>query len=170
MGVIRPAFFYCTEGLHRHILQLVGGVEVVKCNLHSRRHGLLSLTYPHAWIEVLLVWLVVSLWVAHRGLQVVLLLEHVVSDTRHVRILEIGVQVDLDHSVPDGLLVLLLGRTGPAVEDKVNWLILRGASLRLDVGLVLGEQLRVKLHVTGLVDTVDITEAGGNGEVRADGR
>jgi hypothetical protein len=35
---------------------------------------------------------------------------------------------------------------------------------------VLGQKLRVKLNVSGLVDTMDVSETGGNGEIRADGR
>jgi hypothetical protein len=38
------------------------------------------------------------------------------------------------------------------------------------VGLVLAQKLGVELDVAGLVDTVNVTEASGNGEVRGDGR
>lgn len=56
------------------------------------------------------------------------------------------------------------------MEDEEDGLVLLGASLLLDVGLVTREQLGVQTDVTGLVDTVDVTETSGNGEVRADGR
>jgi len=55
------------------------------------------------------------------------------------------------------------------VEDEKDGLVGGRAGLLLDVLLVLGEKLGVELDVTRLVDTVAVTEAGGNGEVRADG-
>lgn len=55
------------------------------------------------------------------------------------------------------------------MEDKEDGLVLLGAELLLDVGLVLLEQLRVETDVAGLVDTVNVTETSGNGEVGADG-
>ena len=83
--------------------------------------------------------------------------------------MHVSVQVDLDDTVANGLLVLVLGRTGATVEDKEDGLVLLGANLLLDVGLVTREQFGVQTDVTGLVDTVDVTETSGNGEVRADG-
>lgn len=56
------------------------------------------------------------------------------------------------------------------MEDEEDRLVLLGAESLLDVGLVLGEQLGVETDVTGLVDTVDVTETSGDGEVGADGR
>jgi len=100
---------------------------------------------------------------------VVLLVEHVVSDTSKVGVLQVSVQVDLDDTVANGLLELLLGGSGATVEDKEDGLVLLGLGLLLDVSLVLAEELRVQLDVAGLVDTVDVSEAGGNGEVGADG-
>jgi hypothetical protein len=55
------------------------------------------------------------------------------------------------------------------VEDEENGLVLLGASLLLDVGLVLGEELGVEADVAGLVDTVNIAETSSNGEVGGDG-
>jgi hypothetical protein len=55
------------------------------------------------------------------------------------------------------------------VEDEEDGLVGGRAGLLLDVLLVLGEKLGVELDVTRLVDTVAVTEAGGNGEVGADG-
>lgn len=55
------------------------------------------------------------------------------------------------------------------MEDEEDGLIGGRAELLLDVFLVLGEQFRVEAHVTGLVDAVHVTEASGDGEVRADG-
>ena len=51
------------------------------------------------------------------------------------------------------------------MEDEENWLLLLGAGLLLDVLLVLAEKLWVELDVTWLVDTVDVTETSGDGEV-----
>lgn len=56
------------------------------------------------------------------------------------------------------------------MEDEEHGLVLLGAESLLDEGLVLGEQLGVETDVTGLVDTVHVTEASGDGEVGADGR
>lgn len=55
------------------------------------------------------------------------------------------------------------------MEDEEDGLVLLGAGLLLDVCLVTREQLGVQTDVTGLVDTVDVTETSGNGEVGADG-
>jgi hypothetical protein len=150
-------------------LQLASSVEVLQSNLHTLAHGLLTLTNPHTGIKVLLVGLVRAVGVAHRAHEVVLLVEHVVTDTGHVGVLHVGVEVDLDDTVADGLLVLLLAGTRATVEDEEDGLVLLGADLLLDVGLVLLQKLGVELDVAGLVDTVHITESSGNGEVGADG-
>lgn len=100
--------------------------------------------------------------------EVVLLVEDVVSDTGEVSVLQVSVEVDLDDTVADGVGELLLGGAGSTVEDEEDWLVLLGAYGVLDVLLVLAEELWVELDVTWLVDTVDVTEAGGDGEVWRD--
>lgn len=55
------------------------------------------------------------------------------------------------------------------MEDEEDGLVGGRTGLLLDVLLVLGEELGVELDVAGLVDTVNVTEASGNGEVGADG-
>lgn len=150
-------------------LQLAGGVKVLERNLGTLAHVLLTLADPHTGVEELLVGLVGAVGVADCGHQVVLLAEDVVPDTGQVGVLHVGVEVDLDDTVADGLLVLLLGGAGTAVEDEEDGLVLVGLDLLLDVGLVLGQQLRVQADVAGLVDTVDVAEASGNREVGADG-
>lgn len=55
------------------------------------------------------------------------------------------------------------------MEDEEDGLLRLGAGLLLDVLLVLLEQLGVQTDIAGLVDTVDVTETSGNGEVGADG-
>lgn len=55
------------------------------------------------------------------------------------------------------------------MEDQKDWSIVGGANLLLGVGLVLSKQFRVELDVSWLVDTVDVSEGGGNGEVLGDG-
>lgn len=55
------------------------------------------------------------------------------------------------------------------MEDEEDGLIRLGAGLLLHVLLVLLEELGVQADVAGLVDTVNITETSGNGEVGADG-
>lgn len=121
-----------------------------------------------SWVEVLLVWLVLSVWVADLLQEVVLLVENVVSDTGEVSVLQVGVEVDLDDTVADGVGELLLGGSGSTVEDEEDWLVLLGSDGVLDVLLVLAEELWVELDVTGLVDTVNVTEAGGDGEEGGD--
>ena len=148
-------------------LQLAGGVEVLEGLLGADGHGLLTLTDPDTGVEELLVGLVGAVGVTDGGHEVVLLLQDVVTDTGQVSVLHVSVDVDLDDTVADSLLVLGLGGTGATVEDEENRLILGGLGLLLNVGLVLLEQLRVQTDVTGLVDTVDIAEASGNGEVGA---
>ena len=122
-----------------------------------------------SWVEVLLVWLILSIGVADLLHDVVLLGEDVVSDTGEVSVLEVGVEVDLDDTVADGVGELLLGGSGSTVEDEEDGLVLLGSDGVLDVLLVLAEELWVELDVTGLVDTVDVTEAGGDGEEWGDG-
>ena len=96
--------------------------------------------------------------VANSSSEVVNLAVHVVTDTAHVSELKIGVQVDLDDTVADGVQVLLLGGARATVEDEENGLVGLGADGLLDVGLVLGQKLGMQLDVTGLVDTVHISE------------
>ena len=92
-------------------------------------------------------------------------LTHVVPDADEVGELEVSVQVDLDDTVGDGGGVLLLGGARATVEDEEERLLLRSTNLLLGVGLVLAEELGVEFDVAGLVDTMDIAEASGNGEV-----
>ena len=151
------------------ILQLVGAVEVLKGDLSALAHGLLTLADPDTGVEELLVGLVLTIGVADGAHKVVLLVQNVVTDTAEVSVLHVGVDVDLDDTVADSLLVLLLGGAGAAVEDKEDGLLLLGLGLLLDVGLVLLEELGVQADVAGLVDTVDVTEASGDREVGGDG-
>lgn len=150
-------------------LQLTSSVEVFQSLLNTLAHGLLTLTNPHAGVKELLVGLVSTLGVTDGGQEVVLLVEDVVTDTGQVGVLHVSVKVDLDNTVANGLLVLGLGGTGATVEDEENGLVLLGANLLLDVLLVTREELGVELDVAGLVDTVNITETSGNGEVGGDG-
>lgn len=122
------------------------------------------------YVEVLLVGLVVTIGVADSSEEVVLLVEHVVADTGHVGELHVGVHVDLYDTVADGVEVLLLAGARATVEDEEDGLVVGGVDGGLDVSLVLAKELGVQLNVAGLVDTVDVAEAGGNGEVGRDGR
>jgi len=56
------------------------------------------------------------------------------------------------------------------VENEEDGLVILGVGLLLDELLVLLEQLRAELDVSGLVDTVYISEAGSDGEVLGDFR
>ena len=99
----------------------------------------------------LLVGLVSTVGVADLAAEVVLLADHVVADTLSVGVLEVSVEVDLADTVGDGLLELLDGRAGTTVEDEEDGLLILGASLLLDVLLVLGEELGLELDVARLV-------------------
>jgi len=83
-------------------------------------------------------------------------------------LLEISVQVNLDNTVADASVKLFLGGTGATVEDEEQGLVLGGVDLLLGVGLVLAQELGVEVHVSGLVDSVDVSESGGDGEVGGD--
>lgn len=150
-------------------LQLSSGVEVVKRNLDTLGHGLLALTYPDTGVVVLLVRLVFTIRVADLGLEVARLAAEVVAETVAVCPLQVSVKVDLDDTVRDGLAEVLDRAARATVEDKENRLVLLGLDLLLDVVLVLLEENGLELDVSGLVDTVDVTEAGSDGEVRGDG-
>lgn len=95
-------------------------------------------------------------------------LTHVVPDTLEVSELKVGIKVDLDNTVGDGNVELLLAGTGTTVEDQEQGLVLRSVDLLLGVGLVLAQKLGVELDVTRLVDTVNVAESSGNGEVGGD--
>jgi hypothetical protein len=150
-------------------LQLASRVEVLQTLGHTGRHGLLSLSDPDAGVKVLLVGLVLAFRVADLRHEVVLLLENVIPDAGEVSILQVGIKVDLDDTIGDGIQVLLLGRSRSTVEDEEDGLVLLGSDGVLDVLLVLGQELGVQLDVAGLVDTVNVTEAGSDGEVWRDG-
>ena len=83
-------------------------------------------------------------------------------------LLKISVQVNLDDTIRDGRLKLLFGASRATVEDQEERLVFLRADLFLGVCLVLSEQLWVQADVAGLVDAVDVAEAGGNGEVWRD--
>lgn len=118
--------------------------------------------------DLLLVWLVSAVRVTDLAAEVVLLANHVVTDTLSVGVLEVGVEVDLADTVADGVKVLLLAGARATVENEEDRLLVLDAGLLPDVVLVLAEKLGVKLDVAGLVDTVDVTEASSNGEVWGD--
>lgn len=99
---------------------------------------------------------------------VVLLVENIITDTSEVSVLQISIEVDLNNTIADGIQILLLGRSGSTVEDQEDWLILLCSNSILDVLLVLAEELWVKLDVSWLVDTVDVTETSSDREVWGD--
>ena len=51
------------------------------------------------------------------------------------------------------------------MENQENRFVLLGSDSIFDVLLVLPEEFGVELDVAGFVNTVDITETGGDGEV-----
>src|SRR5699024_293427 len=94
----------------------------------------------------------------------VVVAEHVLDDRASERVLGVGVDVHLHHSVADSLGDLLRARARAAVEDEVERLVL--ADLSTDRGLDLPEQFGPEPDIAGLVDAVDVAE-GQRGEVAA---
>lgn len=79
--------------------------------------------------------------------------------------MQIGIEIDLDDTVADGVAVFFLGGPGTTVENEEDRLLF-GALLFLDVLLMLVKQLWVKADVARLVNAVDVAEASGDGEIR----
>jgi hypothetical protein len=79
-----------------------------------------------------------------------LLLQDIVSNSSEVSPLQIGIEVDLADAIADGLLELLLGRSGTAVEDKEYRLVCLGVGLLLDVLLMLVKKFWMQLDITRL--------------------
>ena len=121
------------------------------------------------YVKVLLVGLIIAIGVSDRCKKVVLLVDHIVTDTTAVGELHISVYVDLDDTEGDGVKVLLLGGTGATVEDEEDGFVFFGLKGGLDVLLVLSEKLRVQLDIARLVYTMDVAETSSNGEVGGDG-
>lgn len=84
--------------------------------------------------------------------------------------LAVSVNVHLDTAVLDSGSDLLLGGARATVEDEEDGAVIVALELVLDESLVLGKELRVKLDVARLVDTVDIAEGSSDGEHGRDGR
>lgn len=51
------------------------------------------------------------------------------------------------------------------MEDEENGFLLLQARLLFHIGLVLGEEFWVETNVSGLVNTVHVTETSGDGEI-----
>jgi hypothetical protein len=149
-------------------LNLAGGVEVVKRNCDALGHGLLTLTNPDTGVVVLLVGLVVAVGVTDLALEVARLVLNIVADTGEVGVLHVGVEVDLDNTVGDGLPEVVDTGSRSTVEDEEDRLVLLGTDSLLDVLLVLLQKTGLELDVAGLVDTVNVAETSGNGEVGGD--
>jgi hypothetical protein len=118
----------------------------------------------------LLIWLILSIRITHLLHDIILLLENVIPDTGEVGVLQIGIKVNLNDAVSNGIQVLLLRRTRSTVEDQENWLILLCTNGILDVILVLTEKFGVEFDIAGFVDTVDVAETSSDGEVWGDWR
>jgi hypothetical protein len=97
--------------------------------------------------------------------EVILLIEDVIADASEVSVLQICIEVDLDDTISDRVKILLLGRSRSSVENQEDWLVLLCSNGILDILLVLTEKFGVELDITGLVDTVDVTKSGSDGEV-----
>ena len=129
-----------------------------------------------------LVRLVLAIGVADLRVDILLLVEHVITDTSQICPLQVRVQVHFNHAVADGILEFLLGAAGATMEDEENGLVIFGLLLLLDVLLVLGQEFRVQLDIAvirldtfaqlsaitrlpRLVDTVYVTKTSSDGKV-----
>lgn len=151
-------------------LQLPCRVEVLQTFGDTGSHGLLALPDPHSWIEELLVRLVLPFWIANRGHQVILLLEYVIPDTAQIGKLQVGVEIDLDHTMADGILVFLLSGSRSAVKDKEDWLVLLRVGLLFHVCLMLAKKFRVQFDIARLVHPMHISEGRSDREIRTNFR
>jgi hypothetical protein len=152
----------------RSRLQLPCRVEILQSFSYTGAHGLFALPHPDSGIEELLIGLVFPFRIANRCHQVVLLLQDVITNARQVGKLQIGVEIDFDHTMANGIRILLLAGSGSSMEDKEDGLVLFRAGLVFDECLVLAKQFRVQFHVARLVDSMNVAEACRDGEVRAD--
>ena len=120
--------------------------------------------------SLLLVGLIVAIRVADLSVDVILLIEHVVADAFGVGVLQIGVEIDFDDAVTDGIQVVLLAGAGAAMEDEEDGLFILALLLLLHILLMLAEELGAQLDVAGLVHAMHVAEARSDGEVGRDGR
>lgn len=121
------------------------------------------------YIEELLIGLVFAIGVTNGCQQIIFLVQHIVTNARHVGELHIGIHVNLDDTVTNSVEVLLLAGARATMENEVDRLVFLGAESGFDVSLVLSEKLRVQLDVAWLVDPMDIAKTSGNREIRGYG-
>ena len=84
-------------------LQLARRVEVFEAFSNTGRHGLLTLANPNPRVEIFLVWFVFSVRIANLLHQVVLLIENVIPNTSQVSVLQIGIKVDFNNTIANGI-------------------------------------------------------------------
>jgi hypothetical protein len=149
-------------------LKLTSSIEILQSLGNTSGHSLLSFSNPDAGIKVLLVWLVLSIRVSDLLHEVILLVENVISNTSKIGVLEIGIKVDLDDTVGNGIKEFLLRRSRSTVEDQEHWLIFLSSNSVLHKLLVLAKELWVKLNISWFINTVHVTKTSGNGEVWGD--
>ena len=97
--------------------------------------------------------LVSTIGVTNLGLEVVLVLQEVVSVSLHVGPLAISVYIHLDNTVLDSGLDLFLGRSRSSVEDEVDGERVLRLELLVSVLLVLREELGLELNVSDALAT-----------------
>lgn len=139
-------------------------MKLLHGNTATLDHFLLGCTDPNTGVIELLVGLVGSGGVANLALKVIVLGSFELTKAIPVGPLSVGVNVHLDNTVPDSLGNFLICRTGSAVHNEENGLVTVDAELFLGVSLVLSEARGLESDIARLVDTVDISESGGNGE------
>lgn len=143
---------------------LAGASKLLHGDFTSRNHALFCLTDPDTRIVILLIGLVGTSGVSNLTLEVIVLFLFECTETIPIRPLSIRVNVHLDDTIRDCLGNLIISGTGTTVHDKEDRLVGSRTKLLLGISLVLSETSRLEGDVTGLVDTVDVSKGGGDGE------
>ncbi len=80
--------------------------------------------------------------------------------------MQVGIEVNLDHTVSNSIQTLLLRRAKTTVENQENWFVFLPTNGILYVLLVLSQEFWVELDVTRFVDIVNISKASDERKIR----
>src|SRR4051812_4696541 len=104
--------------INKDNLCLSGSFEIIQSLLDSLAHRLLAFTNPHSGIKIFLVGFIVSVRITDLRRDIILLAEHVISNSGAISILQICVEIDLDDTVRDCRGVFVLSTSTAAMEHK----------------------------------------------------
>mmetsp|Transcript_13341 Transcript_13341/g.25325 ORF Transcript_13341/g.25325 Transcript_13341/m.25325 type:complete len:345 (+) Transcript_13341:101-1135(+) len=149
----------------RYLVEDIRAQQVISGLDKTGGHGFLTGTEGHTGIVVLLVGLVVTFGVSDLLLKVVMVLGFVLTDTVPESPLSISINVHLDDTGFDSVSDVFDRRTRTTVEDKVHGFGVVSAELFLDVLLGVVEDFGLQLNISRSINTVDVSERGGAGEL-----